>query len=141
MWMRKEPGQRADGRAKAMPDRGRPGRAHSYEVHLCRACRAQPLGARDKVIIGLKDAYSVMNFGGMFAASGYEQLRNGEPHYGSDRGAFGERLGAAGIRDTAQGVLTDGVYAPLLHQDHAVLRGGTAVWHDSIERCMRLRGR
>jgi hypothetical protein len=78
---------------------------------------AQPLGARDKVMIGLKDSYSLMNFGGMFAAAGYEQLRNGQPNYGTDRGAFGERLGAAAIRDTAQGVLTDAVYAPLLHED------------------------
>jgi hypothetical protein len=79
--------------------------------------RAQPIGARDKVIIGLKDTYSVMNFGGMFASAAYEQLRNSQPNYGTDRGAFGERLGAAAIRDTAQGVLTDGVYASLLHED------------------------
>ena len=97
------------------PARGRVAPIHAK--YIFPGVRAQPLGARDKLIIGLKDSYSVMNFGGMFAASGYEQLRNGEPHYGSDRGAFGERLGAAGIRDTAQGVLTDGVYAPLLHQD------------------------
>jgi hypothetical protein len=78
---------------------------------------AQPIGARDKIVMGLKDSYSVMNFGGMIAAAGYEQLRNGQPNYGTDRGAFGERLGAAGIRDTAEGVLTDAVYAPLLHED------------------------
>jgi hypothetical protein len=78
---------------------------------------AQPLSARDKVMIGLKHSYSPMNFGGMFAAAGYEQLRNSEPNYGTDRGAFGERLGAAAIRDTTQGVFTDAVYAPLLHED------------------------
>jgi hypothetical protein len=78
---------------------------------------AQPLSARDKVMIGLKHSYSPMNFGGMFAAAGYEQLRNSEPNYGTDRGAFGERLGAAAIRDTLQGVFTDAVYAPLLHED------------------------
>jgi hypothetical protein len=79
--------------------------------------RAQPLRARDKIMIGLQDTYSPMNFGGMLVAAGYEQLRNGQPNYGTDRGAFGERLGAAAIRDTAQGVLTDAVYAPLLHED------------------------
>jgi hypothetical protein len=42
---------------------------------------------------------------------------NGQPNYGTDRGAFGERLGAAGIRETTQGVFTDSIFAPLLHED------------------------
>ncbi len=79
--------------------------------------RAQMITARDKVIIGLKGAYSPQNFGGIIVAAGYEQLRNGQPNYGTDRGAFGERLGAAGIRGTTQGVFTDSVFAPLLHED------------------------
>jgi hypothetical protein len=79
--------------------------------------RAQTITAGDKVIIGLQGTYSAMNFGGMIVAAGYQQLRNGQPNYGTDRGAFGERLGAAGIRDTSQGVFTDSVFAPLLHED------------------------
>jgi len=79
--------------------------------------RGQKLTSHDKVIIGLEDTYSPLNFGGIIVAAGYEQLRNGQPNYGTDRGAFGERLGAAGVRDTAQGVLTDAVFAPLLHED------------------------
>jgi hypothetical protein len=79
--------------------------------------RAQTLTAWDKVIIGLKGTYSPMNFGGIIFAAGYEQLRNGQPDYGTDSGAFGERLGAAGIRGTSQGVFTDSVFAPLLHED------------------------
>jgi hypothetical protein len=79
--------------------------------------RAQTITARDKVVIGLKGAYSPMNFGGIIFAAAYQQLRNGQPNYGTDRGAFGERLGAAGIRGTTQGVFTDSVFAPLLHED------------------------
>jgi hypothetical protein len=79
--------------------------------------RAQTLTARDKMLIGLEDVYSPLNFGGIIVAAGYEQVRNSQPNYGTDRGAFGERLGAAGIRDSAQGLLTDGVFAPLLHED------------------------
>jgi len=79
--------------------------------------RAQRITAGDKVIIGLQGTYSAMNFGGMLVASGYGQLLNGQPNYGTDRGAFGQRLGAAGIRDTMQGVFTDSVFAPLLHED------------------------
>jgi hypothetical protein len=79
--------------------------------------RAQRITARDKVIIGLKGTCSLQNFSGMILAAGYQQLRDGQPNYGTDRGAFGERLGAAGIRDTAQGVFTDSIFAPLLHED------------------------
>jgi len=79
--------------------------------------RAQQINARDKVIIGLEGAYSLQNFGGMIVSAGYGQLLNGQPNYGTDRGAFGERLGAAAIRDTAQGVFTSSVFAPLLHED------------------------
>jgi hypothetical protein len=79
--------------------------------------RAQTLTARDKVIIGLQGTYSLQNFSGIILAAGYGQLRNGQPNYGTDRGAFGERLGAAGIRDTTEGVFSDSVFAPLLHED------------------------
>jgi hypothetical protein len=96
--------------------------------------RAQTLAAHDKMLIALEDIYSPMNFGGILAAAGYEQLRNGQPNYGTDRGAFGERLGAAGIRDTAQGVLTDGVFAPLFHQDprYYVEGSGYSVVHRAL---------
>ena len=95
----------------------RPQVAPIHTKYILPGMTAQPLSSRDKVMIGLQDSYSLMNFGGMLAAAGYEQLRNAEPNYGTDRGAFGERLGAAAIRDTTQGVFTDAVYAPLLHED------------------------
>ena len=96
--------------------------------------RAQMLKPRDKMLIAVEDIYSPLNFGGIIAAAGYEQWRNGQPNYGTDRGAFGERLGAAGIRDTAQGVFTDGVFAPLLHQDprYYVEGSGYSVLHRAL---------
>ena len=99
---------------------GQPGGYQVAPIHrkyILPDMRAQTLTARDKVIIGLKGTYSPMNFGGIIFAAGYEQLRNGQPNYGTDSGAFGERLGAAGIRGTSQGVFTDSVFAPLLHED------------------------
>jgi hypothetical protein len=112
-----DPGQRQVSPPQGQVDTGESRVAPIHAKYILVGVRAQPIGARDKMIIGLKDSYRPMNFGGIFAGAGYEQLRNSEPHFGSDRGAFGERLGVAGIRDTAQGVLTDGVYAPLLHED------------------------
>lgn len=79
--------------------------------------QAQPLDTHGKIVVGATDLYSVGNFGAMFLSSGYEQLLNSEPNYGTDKGAFGERLGAAALRETSQGIFTDMVFAPLLHED------------------------
>jgi hypothetical protein len=76
-----------------------------------------PLSTNDKVVLGLKDLYNPLNFAAMFASAGYEQVVNGSPNYGVDRGAFGERLGAAAIRESTQGIFTDAVFSPLLHED------------------------
>jgi hypothetical protein len=78
---------------------------------------AQTLTPHDKVLLGLRDLYSPLNFIAMVASAGYEQALNGEPNYGTDRGAFGERLGAAAIRESTQGLFTDSIFSPLLHED------------------------
>jgi hypothetical protein len=112
-----DPGQRKVSPTRGPVDAGEGRVAPIHQKYILAGVRAQPMGAHDKMVIGLMDSYRLTNFGGMFAAAGYEQLRNSQPNYGTDRGAFGERLGAAAIRDTAQGVLTDGVYASLLRED------------------------
>lgn len=91
--------------------------APRYAMNIGSDERAQPLRAGDKVIVGLHDLYSPLTLSGILASAGYGQLVNGAPNYGTDRGAFGQRLGAAGARDVSQGLLTNAVFAPLLHQD------------------------
>lgn len=88
-----------------------------YEKEIPAGWQAQTLTSRDKVVLGVRDLYTIGNFEAMFAASGFSHLTNGQPNYGTDRGAYGERLGAAALRETSQGFLTDSVFAPLLHQD------------------------
>jgi hypothetical protein len=77
----------------------------------------QPISARDKVMLGARDLYSPFTFLGELASAGHSQLVNGQPNYGTDKGAFGERLGAAVLRDSSEGAFTDMVFAPLLHED------------------------
>jgi hypothetical protein len=79
--------------------------------------RAQPITAHDKVVLGLEDAVTPRSFASMIIVSGYEQGLNGQPNYGTDRGAYGERLGAAALRESTQGIFTDAVFAPLLRED------------------------
>jgi hypothetical protein len=91
--------------------------ASIYTKYVPAGYRGQPLTARDKVILGARDLYAPFSILSMITTAGYSQVLNGEPNYGTDRGAFGERLGAAGIRDTSEGIFTDMVFSPLLHQD------------------------
>ncbi len=91
--------------------------ASIHAKYIPAGVKAQPIDAHDKVLLGVRDLYGPVNLGGIFLASGYEQLLNGQPNYGTDRGAYGERLGAAAIRDNSQGIFTDAVFAPLLHED------------------------
>jgi hypothetical protein len=85
---------------------------------------APSLTAGDKVLLGLKDAVSPFAAIGWLASAGYEQALNGSPNYGTDRGAFGQRLGAAAIRDISEGVFSDSVMAPILHEDPRYYRMG-----------------
>jgi hypothetical protein len=87
---------------------------------------APSLTANDKVLLGLRDAFSPFAASGWFASAGYEQLLNGSPNYGTDRGAFGERLGSSAIRDASEGIFTDSVMSPLLREDPRYYRLGPA---------------
>ena len=78
---------------------------------------APRLTAHDKIVLGLKDSYSPFSFLGIIFSAGYSHLTNGQPNYGTDRGAFGERLGATAIRDTSESLFTDTIFAPMLHED------------------------
>jgi len=75
------------------------------------------LTAGDKILLGVRDAFSPFAASGWFAVSGYEQMMNGSPNFGTDSGAFGQRLGAAAVRDSSEGVFSDGVMANFFHED------------------------
>ena len=51
-------------------------------------------------------------------------MTNGSPNYGTDRGAFGERLGAAAVRDTSETLVSECVLAPLFREDPRYYRMG-----------------
>jgi hypothetical protein len=85
---------------------------------------APALDARDKALLGVKNSFSAFAASGWVAAAGYEQLVNGSPNFGTDRGAFGERLGAAVLRDSSEGILSDSAMAPLFREDPRYYRLG-----------------
>ncbi len=71
----------------------------------------------DKITLATRNLYSLTSVVSFFTSAGWDQLTNGQPNYGTDRGAFGERLGAAAIRDSSQAFLSDGPFAVWFHQD------------------------
>ena len=52
----------------------------------------------------------------LYSAS-YEQIFQGDPKYGHDAGAFGEKFGASMLRRATLRVFADGVFADAFHQD------------------------
>jgi hypothetical protein len=78
---------------------------------------ADPMTVHDKVVSGFKDSFAPSSAASWLATSGWQQLRNSSPNYGTDAGAFGQRLGAATIRATSEGVFRESLFAPIFHED------------------------
>jgi hypothetical protein len=78
---------------------------------------APRLSARDKAILGLRESVSLFSVAGWISSSGYGQLVNGSPNYGTDSGAFGERLGANAIHGISHNIIGNSFFAPLFHED------------------------
>jgi hypothetical protein len=78
---------------------------------------ADPMSVHDKVVGGLIDSVSFFAATGWVAAAGWEQIWNDSPNYGTDAGAFGQRLGASVIRGVSEGVLSESFFAPVFHED------------------------
>jgi hypothetical protein len=112
--------------ADAVTNAAKPGQpqASHTQKYIEPGQSAPSLSAGDKVLLGLKDAVSPFSALGWLTTAGYEQLVNGSPNYGTDRGAFGQRLGAAAIRDATEGVFGDSVMSPILREDPRYYRMG-----------------
>ncbi len=104
------------------------------ELHIQPGQSAPLLTPGDKVRMGFHSTFSLFPAVGWFAAAGYEQITNGSPNYGTDRGAFGRRLGDAAIRATTEDLLSESAMAPLLHEDPRYYRLGPA--HNLVARAL-----
>ncbi|MDW5264841.1 MULTISPECIES: hypothetical protein [Acidobacteriaceae] len=84
---------------------------------ILRGQQAPVLTGRDKFLMGARDAVSPYSIAGWFFSSGYSHLTNGSPNYGTDKGAYGQRLGAAAIRDMSEDVFSTSILSAALHED------------------------
>ncbi len=99
--------------------------SHTQEI-IDPGQEAPVLNTGDKVLLGLKSSFSAYAALGWLSSAGYEQLTNTSPNYGTDRGAFGERLGAAAIRAVTEDAFSESVFAPIFHEDPRYYRMGNS---------------
>lgn len=78
---------------------------------------APHLTAGNKVAMGLIHGASLDSVAVWLLSSGYSHVLNSAPNYGTDSGAYGQRLGASALRGYTEETIGTSVLAPLLHQD------------------------
>jgi hypothetical protein len=102
----------------------------------------QPLTAGQKFELSFRSRFSAGAFAGALFGAGWSHLNNSRPHYGSDRGAFGERLGAAELKQTSESFFTSGLYASAFHEDpHYYIMGpgpGHGIAHRALYAATRV---
>lgn len=94
--------------------------------------RAQTLTAMDKLELAGWEQVQPYAFGTEILAAGWEHLIDSAPQYGSDSAGFGERFGAAVIRQSSQAIFSDGVLPAVLHQDPRYYRKGSGTIRSRI---------
>jgi hypothetical protein len=67
--------------------------------------------------MGARDSVCPQSVIGWFFSAGFSHIRNERPNYGTDRGAFGERLGASALRNITEDMFSSSIMAPVFHED------------------------
>jgi hypothetical protein len=84
--------------------------------------KVPPLYTRDKLEFWLHEEFEPLGLFPAFATSGWEQLMNSDPKYGSDSGAYGQRLGAAVVREASMRLFSDSLLPAITHEDPRYFR-------------------
>ncbi|HKO20760.1 MAG TPA: hypothetical protein VJU82_17935 [Acidobacteriaceae bacterium] len=77
----------------------------------------QPLTSGQKLELSLRSSVTPMSFVSNFISAGWSQMNNSRPHFGTDRGAFGERLGTAKMKQAGENLMSYGLFASAFHED------------------------
>lgn len=98
-----------------------------------------PLYARDKLLFPVHQELRPPSWFSTFFSSGWEQLRDTDPRYGVDSGAYGQRLGAAAIRDLSMRTFSDGVLPAMLREDPRYYRMAEgSIWRRGLYAASRV---
>ena len=75
------------------------------------------LRTQDKMMFWLHEEVTPTSLLPAFISAGYGQLTGFDPKYGNDSGAFGEKLGAAALRQARMRFFSDSLLPTLTHSD------------------------
>ena len=117
---------------QSLPTKAAPHSASSIE-HAPRATRkwaqymdpgekVPPLSASDKILFSFHRSLVPSALIPDFTSAGFGQLTGGDPKYGVDKGAFGDRLGGDALRQLSMRFMVFGVIPALDHSDPRYLR-------------------
>jgi hypothetical protein len=98
--------------------------ASRWDTVIAPGQQAPSLTGKDKFLMGARDSVSPSSMVGWVISAGWSHLLDNSPNYGTDKGAFGQRLGAAAIRGISEDVLSNSVMAPVFHEDPRYYRMG-----------------
>jgi hypothetical protein len=84
--------------------------------------KVPPLHPHDKMVFWLHEDARPVGWIPAIIASGWSQWVGGDPKYGSDSPAFGERIGAAVLRDTSMRFFSDSLLPTVTHEDPRYFR-------------------
>jgi hypothetical protein len=76
-----------------------------------------PLTSGDKLVFWLHEEAQPISLLPLFYSAGYSQLRNTDPRFGIDSAAFGERLGAAALRQASMRFFSDSLLPEISGED------------------------
>lgn len=86
--------------------------------------QAPSLTGKDKFLMGARDSIAPMSMAGWVISASWSHLLDNSPNYGTDKGAFGQRLGAAAIRGISEDVFSKSIMDPVFHEDPRYYRMG-----------------
>ncbi len=102
----------------------------------------QPLTGAQKMELAIRTPFSLGAFGSNLFGAGQRHLRNDRPHYGTDSAGFGERLGAAELKQSTDALFSYGIFAAALHEDpHYYVMGrgdGNSYTHRAVYSATRI---
>jgi hypothetical protein len=84
--------------------------------------KVPPLYPRDKMMFWLHEEFGPLSLLPAFTSAGWGQLVDSDPKYGSDSAAFGERLGAAVLRQATFRFFSDSLMPTVTHEDPRYFR-------------------
>lgn len=83
-----------------------------------------PLYTRDKMMFWLHEEIQPQSLLPALTSAGWGNLVDSDPQYGTDSAAFGERLGAAALRQASFRFFSDSLLPTLTHEDPRYFRKG-----------------